>query len=108
MTANLQAGLQGISEVMLKLPTHSLAPSTMPGYHGPQGFKRGLVEAGKEAAWSGTSNAISDGFTAMIDYHQDSYDPGKTGKSVLKHIAKGTGNSLHTGFPGIHLDHLRK
>ena len=104
MIANSQTGVQTLTETMLKLPTHTIAPSTIPGYHTPDGFKQGLAEAGKEAAWSISTDIISDGTKALFDYGSGSYDSNPIKKNGIKHVAKGIGKSIHTGFPDAHVE----
>ena len=90
-----------------KLPVQYLTHAG-PGYIDPKGFKQGVVEMGKEAAWSTADNALKDTCSDFMDGATGSYDPSKTGQRTLKHLAKDTGKSLHTGFPAIHADKWRK
>lgn len=90
-----------------KLPAQYLTHAG-PGYIEPKGFKQGVVEMGKEAAWSTADNALKDTCSDFMDSATGSYDPSKTGQRTLKHLAKDTGKSLHTGFPAIHADKWRK
>ncbi|WCC80146.1 DUF6531 domain-containing protein [Cutibacterium equinum] len=104
MIANSQTGVQALTETMLKLPTHTIAPSTIPGYRTPDGFKQGLAEAGKEAAWSISTDIISDDTKALFDYGSGSYDSNPIKENGIKHVAKGIGKSIHTGFPDAHVE----